>query len=80
MDCAQVIKKAGAFIDFNRDELVLNVAEPEALVFKDQIHLLLELWDQGAWQEELLGRGEVPALPFMDMPGQSVITTPSPHH
>lgn len=57
-------------MDFKRDELVLNIAEPESLIVGNAIHLVLELWDQGAWQEDILGRGEVPVLPFMDSPGE----------
>jgi hypothetical protein len=68
---SQVLKKCGAYVDFKKEMLRLNVSDPELYLVENDVTLIMELWDQGAWQDEILGRGELTMLMFMDSAGES---------
>ena len=66
----QTLKKCNANIDFKKEQLRVDFPEPEMYFLDGDLTLIMELWDQGAWKDELLGRGETSVLNMMDRPGK----------
>jgi len=69
----QVLKKCGAFIDFKKELIRVNIPDPNAYFVENDVTLQVELYDQGSWQDDILGRGEMSLLPFMDTPGTTTL-------
>ncbi|CAM9099586.1 unnamed protein product, partial [Discosporangium mesarthrocarpum] len=61
----KVIKRSGPSPEFDSELLVFDIVEPKEVMFEGHLGMLVELWDDSAWADDLLGSVELSALRFM---------------
>ena len=61
----QVRKRSGANPQFMGETVAFDLVEPSSFVRENDIKVKIELWDNNAWNDEMLGEVEISAVRFL---------------
>mmetsp|Transcript_15379 Transcript_15379/g.23115 ORF Transcript_15379/g.23115 Transcript_15379/m.23115 type:complete len:1122 (-) Transcript_15379:100-3465(-) len=72
----RVHKRSGANPQFDDEIVSFDVVDPSEIVVKHDVHLIVELWDENAWSDDLIAYADVSILALVqgDAPSPSLET------
>lgn len=69
MMAPQVVKRSGVSPDFESELIAFDIVEPREFIVEGDITLVIELWDDNAWSDDLLASVQLSALRYNTLVG-----------